>query len=84
MRVFFVSLVHWRGQFEHMNLFICVQLEAFSQTSELNKSVLLNNLHTCVIVTKNKLIHFKFMKIQVLNLFHVPLIILILHNVFNL
>lgn len=30
-----------------MNLFICVQLEAFSQTSELNKSVLLNNLHTC-------------------------------------
>lgn len=38
-----------------MNLFICVQLEAFSQTSELNKSVLLNNLHTCVIITKNKL-----------------------------
>lgn len=30
-----------------MNLFICVQLEAFSQTSELNKSFLLNNLHTC-------------------------------------
>lgn len=31
-----------------MNLFICVQLEAFSQTSELNKSVLLNKpAHMC-------------------------------------